>query len=58
MSYKDMAHHCETLLTGKQHKMSDLMGVHLRQDSYFQNPFHAEQVASKSMLVGIQGPFI
>ncbi|TYH32125.1 hypothetical protein ES288_A01G226500v1 [Gossypium darwinii] len=43
MSYKDMAHHCETLLTGKQQKMSDLMSVHLRQDSYFQNPFHAEQ---------------
>ncbi|MBA0551287.1 hypothetical protein Golob_022180 [Gossypium lobatum] len=43
MSYKDMAHHCETLLTRKQQKMSDLMSVHLRQDSYFQNPFHAEQ---------------
>ncbi|GMJ02332.1 EFR3 OF PLANT 2 [Hibiscus trionum] len=33
MSYMDMAHHCETLLTGKQQKMSDLMGVHLGQES-------------------------
>ncbi|KAK8609218.1 hypothetical protein V6N13_025524 [Hibiscus sabdariffa] len=45
MTYKDMAHHCETLLNGKQQKMSDLMGVHLmRQESLlgslsFQHPF-------------------
>ncbi|KAE8734391.1 hypothetical protein F3Y22_tig00000765pilonHSYRG00063 [Hibiscus syriacus] len=44
MSYKDMAQHCETLLNGKRQKMSDLMGVHLSQESLtccgsFQNPF-------------------
>ncbi|KAE8694794.1 hypothetical protein F3Y22_tig00110773pilonHSYRG00059 [Hibiscus syriacus] len=44
MSYKDIAHHCETLQTGKQQKLSDLMSVHLKQESLinclsFQNPF-------------------
>ncbi|XP_039020119.1 protein SEMI-ROLLED LEAF 2-like [Hibiscus syriacus] len=42
MSYMDMAQYCETLLTGKRQKMSDL--VHLSQESLngcgsFQNPF-------------------
>ncbi|KAK6289723.1 hypothetical protein POUND7_001264 [Theobroma cacao] len=42
MSYKEMAHHCEALLTGKQKKMSDLMSAQLRQESLislsFQHP--------------------
>lgn len=31
--YKEMASHCETLLRGKQQKMSDLMHAHQIQDS-------------------------
>ncbi|XP_021281776.1 uncharacterized protein LOC110414724 isoform X3 [Herrania umbratica] len=42
MSYREMAHHCEALLTGKQKKMSDLMSAQLRQESLislsFQHP--------------------
>ncbi|CAK7342560.1 unnamed protein product [Dovyalis caffra] len=33
VSYKEMAHHCETLLMGKQQKMSHVMSVHMRQES-------------------------
>ncbi|CAN4089922.1 unnamed protein product [Withania somnifera] len=32
-SYKEMAHHCETLLTGKQQKMYNLMNGQHRQDN-------------------------
>ncbi|CAN4107200.1 unnamed protein product [Withania somnifera] len=32
-SYKEMAHHCETLLTGKQQKMYKLMNSQHRQDN-------------------------
>uniref|UniRef100_A0A0V0IY41 Uncharacterized protein n=1 Tax=Solanum chacoense TaxID=4108 RepID=A0A0V0IY41_SOLCH len=32
-SYKEMAHHCETLLTGKQQKMYNLMNSQHRQDN-------------------------
>ncbi|XVF07235.1 hypothetical protein REPUB_Repub06bG0121300 [Reevesia pubescens] len=42
MSYKEIAHHCEALLTGKQQKMSHLMSAQLRQESLinlsFQHP--------------------
>nr|TKR84091.1 uncharacterized protein D5086_0000261240 [Populus alba] len=33
VSYKEMAHHCETLLMGKQQKMSHVMSVQLKQES-------------------------
>ncbi|XVF56139.1 hypothetical protein PTKIN_Ptkin06aG0092900 [Pterospermum kingtungense] len=33
MSYKEIAHHCETFLTGKQQKMSHLMSTQQRQES-------------------------
>ncbi|KAJ7972220.1 ARM repeat superfamily protein [Quillaja saponaria] len=32
--YKDMAHHCETLLMGKQQKMSSLMNSKQKQESF------------------------
>lgn len=32
-SYKEMAHHCEALLTGKQQKMYNLMNSQHRQDN-------------------------
>ncbi|KAK8273051.1 hypothetical protein V6Z12_D11G379400 [Gossypium hirsutum] len=33
MSYKEIAHHCEALVTGKQQKMSHLLSAQLRQDN-------------------------
>lgn len=33
VSYKEMAHHCESLLMGKQQKMSHVMSVQLKQES-------------------------
>ncbi|KAL9398373.1 hypothetical protein Peur_007334 [Populus x canadensis] len=39
VSYKEMAHHCETLQMGKQQKMSHVMSVQLRQESLMNVPF-------------------
>ncbi|GMI65728.1 EFR3 OF PLANT 2 [Hibiscus trionum] len=42
LSYKEIAHHCEALVTGKQQKMSPLMSTQLRQENLislsFQHP--------------------
>ncbi|KAJ6741815.1 putative EXPRESSED-RELATED [Salix viminalis] len=39
VSYKEMAHHCETLQMGKQQKMSHVMSVQSRQESLMNVPF-------------------
>ncbi|OMO71295.1 Armadillo-type [Corchorus capsularis] len=47
MTYKEMAHHCEALLTGKQKKMSHLMSAQLRQESFITFSFQYPDYETK-----------
>ncbi|KAL8036932.1 hypothetical protein ABFX02_11G008200 [Erythranthe guttata] len=57
-SYKEMANHCETLLMGKQQKMSYLINTHPRQGSMLtispQNSYETEKQNLPSHVVGLQ----
>ncbi|XVF38077.1 hypothetical protein REPUB_Repub20aG0066700 [Reevesia pubescens] len=63
MSYKEIAHHCKALLTGKQQKISHLMSAQLRQESLislsFQHPDNKTKQAGPVLeQTGNTNPFI
>ncbi|XVE75621.1 hypothetical protein DITRI_Ditri12bG0107900 [Diplodiscus trichospermus] len=62
MSYKEIAHHCEALLIGKQKKMSHLISPHLRQESLISLSFQpydnkTKQVGPVPEQTGSTNPF-
>ncbi|KAK6945297.1 hypothetical protein RJ641_026399 [Dillenia turbinata] len=57
-SYVEMAHHCESLLMGKQQKMSNLMSVQQKPESSIINVLQSHDDEARVLVHGAGNPFI